>query len=931
MSEALASPDGCAIAPKNLSLLCDADANRAAVLDAIANVSASCGSDDILIIYFSGHGERENGQFFLLPHDAQPTALSVTAIRLEDLQLALKECKARGILFILDCCKSAGFAENADSFFRTLASSEFRLLLSASREGQASYEFDTSKGTYFTNALLDVLTGKRVIGQRKGVVYFSDLYEYVQERVPEALEESGNSPTLQEPVFAGVYTKDPRLFILNRLSLERIEAETPRYSRKFLERRIRRSLIAVAAFFALTIACYYTYLDHSRYIWVEPEIVDGNNVDYLSIYAGDPKLNAGWLGFPRRIFTTDIAATALSDAVRPGVGTPIATRFDTDIEPHLYQALSKEWKIAALVWMDDHTHDPWALAKQVGKSDDIEVSGLTEAVQALTSISSRANEPDLEGLVFGETTDSSPHALKKITMLDPHRGIQVFHEGNDPDETSPLDDVRFTIAVLEGLPSNCDPTILDFLNTTSVNADDSNQMHNAWYGALFRTGCVLPTATYFHKLNSRNNDYLNRKRDWIGGLLNSNRADIGSILDSDVERLISNLSQPQEQSDPDHNELGYNDTLRLWADIEAVIELCPERIPENVGKLVTFPYPLLAIAGTRALVVHDPRNLPLLVANQSSNPWVLSSLIEFGWFDESVVEKAILSLAIHANKTNRKDAFESGDASDAVNYMMRAIRLNHQRAALKFVKKVLVVFREPSVQVEAARTWYALISRAKKRDVSFPSANAHYHNRVSGGTVRLADLPAGAFLDDSMWWFIRHDSLAFSAFMQTLGSDEGDAANALGRIPLPDSILSNLRADLMSSDKRLRAVTVLAMRGTPADLVALLTSPDYSIRNQAMDYAAYNDALPGVIASGVLKRFGTQTQLYLRQQLLIRDKLVRRLNHLPNVDAAILIGLLRDENSDSSSGVMYIAQDAIDSLVGGTSYIRQVTDTNLIR
>src|ERR1700722_5621897 len=97
-------------------------------------------------------------------------------------------------------------AENVVFFFRTLAGSEFRLLLSASRAGQLSYEFDNSAGTFFTNAIVDVLTGRVVVGKEPGIVYFSDLFDFVRHQVAEDLEASGQSATLQEPVFAGTFT-----------------------------------------------------------------------------------------------------------------------------------------------------------------------------------------------------------------------------------------------------------------------------------------------------------------------------------------------------------------------------------------------------------------------------------------------------------------------------------------------------------------------------------------------------------------------------------------------------------------------------------------------------------------------------------------------------------------------------------------------------
>ena len=71
------------------------------------------------------------------------------------------------------------------------------------------------------------------------------------------------------------------------------------------------------------LASYYYYLDHSLYVWHESSIVKGRKGDFLSIYAGDPRLN--WLGFPHRVFTTDISTGGLDSRIRPG--RPAAPRF----------------------------------------------------------------------------------------------------------------------------------------------------------------------------------------------------------------------------------------------------------------------------------------------------------------------------------------------------------------------------------------------------------------------------------------------------------------------------------------------------------------------------------------------------------------------------------------------------------------------------
>jgi sugar lactone lactonase YvrE len=88
------------------------DASRRAIIEALRKQSiAAAASGGLLVVYFAGHGDVDpynESIAYLLPADADPAALDVTAIPLEDLaQRHLGNAKAA--LTMLDCCHS-GYA-----------------------------------------------------------------------------------------------------------------------------------------------------------------------------------------------------------------------------------------------------------------------------------------------------------------------------------------------------------------------------------------------------------------------------------------------------------------------------------------------------------------------------------------------------------------------------------------------------------------------------------------------------------------------------------------------------------------------------------------------------------------------------------------------------------------------------------------------------
>jgi WD40 repeat protein/energy-coupling factor transporter ATP-binding protein EcfA2 len=82
------------------------DPDRRMLLESTVEVSQGCATDDLMILYYSGHGARHD-RFYLLTNEAgqSPTSWFRTAVGVDDLVRALTlECKAAQILLIVDVC-----------------------------------------------------------------------------------------------------------------------------------------------------------------------------------------------------------------------------------------------------------------------------------------------------------------------------------------------------------------------------------------------------------------------------------------------------------------------------------------------------------------------------------------------------------------------------------------------------------------------------------------------------------------------------------------------------------------------------------------------------------------------------------------------------------------------------------------------------------
>jgi len=304
LCKALANPEGSAIPGSQLFEGLTRCSKRE-VVEMFQRLAASTTADSLVVVYYAGHGVRTGDDFALCFSDTNLDELDATALRGVEVGALLQAIPARGLFFVVDCCHGAGFAEQAPGFFRSIKDAEFRILLSSTRAEERSWE-RKGEGTVFCRQLLEALAAGD-IGEQPGAIYFSELLRYIQDGLNESNAEHPNQT--QTAVFAGIYAKDPLLFVNRGVATDRITVRTARYSREYVRRVLARSLglAAVAVFFAA--GTWYTALDHSQYAMPVGQ--------YINVYRGNPRYNA--FGFPKLLWETDIPSSALKLATPSGV------------------------------------------------------------------------------------------------------------------------------------------------------------------------------------------------------------------------------------------------------------------------------------------------------------------------------------------------------------------------------------------------------------------------------------------------------------------------------------------------------------------------------------------------------------------------------------------------------------------------------------
>jgi len=149
--------------------------------------------DDLLVLYFSGHGVRDElGALYLAVKNTIRTRLRSTAIKSEYIREAMDQSRSKRQVLILDCCNSGAFpqgtkAELGGSMGMTKAFQGYgRFVLTASDATQFAWEGDKIIGetdnSLFTHFLVKGLEGE-ADSDGDGKITVDELYDFAYEQI----------------------------------------------------------------------------------------------------------------------------------------------------------------------------------------------------------------------------------------------------------------------------------------------------------------------------------------------------------------------------------------------------------------------------------------------------------------------------------------------------------------------------------------------------------------------------------------------------------------------------------------------------------------------------------------------------------------------------------------------------------------------------
>jgi hypothetical protein len=130
--------------------LADADATQAGILSLLEErIAPQTGPDDLVVVFFAGHGVTLDDMGYVLPRDARKEAIAQTAISVQRLKESALRMKARHVVFLVDACfsgsmfkKPGNAADGGLKYWQATADDRVVEIITAGSAREEVLEFD---------------------------------------------------------------------------------------------------------------------------------------------------------------------------------------------------------------------------------------------------------------------------------------------------------------------------------------------------------------------------------------------------------------------------------------------------------------------------------------------------------------------------------------------------------------------------------------------------------------------------------------------------------------------------------------------------------------------------------------------------------------------------------------------------------------------
>ena len=149
--------------------------------------------DDLLLLFFSGHGIKdEEGRLYFAARNTRKNLLQSTTVSAKVVHQVMKNSRSKREVVILDCCFSGAFGKElsakGDGFvdIKNQLGGEGRAVLTSSSSTQYSFELQGADTSTYTRYIVEGLKTGAADRDEDGSISVDELHEYAKSKVQEA-------------------------------------------------------------------------------------------------------------------------------------------------------------------------------------------------------------------------------------------------------------------------------------------------------------------------------------------------------------------------------------------------------------------------------------------------------------------------------------------------------------------------------------------------------------------------------------------------------------------------------------------------------------------------------------------------------------------------------------------------------------------------
>ena len=166
---------------KEFHLRCDPEETTLSSLrKKFASMADEVGEGSVFMLYLSGHGEVDKGEYYFITSDARKSKLAATALSGSEIRQYLHQMASKGaqVFVFLDSCHAEAL------YLRDENPSDGIVYYASCKADEMSAESLTWQNSVYANALIAAMTGTDGSAQtREGVITVSSLHDYLYSKV----------------------------------------------------------------------------------------------------------------------------------------------------------------------------------------------------------------------------------------------------------------------------------------------------------------------------------------------------------------------------------------------------------------------------------------------------------------------------------------------------------------------------------------------------------------------------------------------------------------------------------------------------------------------------------------------------------------------------------------------------------------------------